>query len=141
MFARNADDLAYVRRLRNKVMRGMFFFSFSLSILLIILAKPLIFIIFGREYQSSILPFQILSFGFWIVATFRNVNGNILASLGKAKFAMWLNVFIVSVNLVLTWYLVLNYGIVGAASGVVIIYILAGGIATIALNQMLKSDG
>ncbi|MCC2625133.1 MAG: hypothetical protein K0R14_1006 [Burkholderiales bacterium] len=137
-FAKNATNLGYIRSLRRKVQYGMLAFALPTSLILMLLAKPLILFIFGTQYGQSVLPFQILTFGFWIVATFRTINGNILASLGKAKTAMWLNVVIVSINILLTYALVKVYGIVGAAVGVVAIYILAGALATIALNQVLS---
>ncbi|MCE3269345.1 MAG: hypothetical protein K0R49_1597 [Burkholderiales bacterium] len=137
-FAKNAANLAYVRDLRRKVQYGMLAFTLPLCIIMILIAKPLILFIFGAQYQQSILPFRILISGFWIVGTFRTINGNILASLGKAKMAMWLNIIIVSINIILTYILVKFYGIVGAAVGVIIIYILAGTLATIALNQVLR---
>lgn len=139
-FAKNAANPDYIRNLRSKVQYGMLAFALPVSIILTLIARPLILFIFGAQYGQSILPFQILVFGFWIVATFRTINGNILASLGKARTAMWLNVVIVSINIILTYVLVTFYGIVGAAIGVVAIYILAGFFATIALNRVLCKE-
>ena len=112
-------------------------FSFSISVVLIVLAKPIITIIFGMAYIDSVFPFQILCFGFWILATFRNINGNVLAALGYAKFAMWQNGFVVTVNIVLTYFLVIKFGIVGSAIGVVIIYTISGLIAGFAIRRLL----
>ncbi len=139
-FAKNANNHIYVKNLKHKIQKGMFVFSFTVSTILIILAKPIITIIFGMEYIDSVLPFQILCFGFWILATFRNINGNILAALGYAKFAMWQNVFVVIVNIVLTYLLVINFGIIGSAIGVVIIYTLSGLIAGFALRHYLSPN-
>lgn len=139
-FAKNSHDLAYVKKLKQRLQKWMFIFSFSVSVLLILLAKPIIYIIFGHGYEQSIIPFQILCFGFWILATFRNINGNVLASLGHAKFAMWLNVGIVSINVILTYFLVTHWGIIGAAIGVVAIYSLSGSMAAIALHQILRHN-
>ena len=138
-FAKNAHNHVYVKELKYKLQKGMFVFSFTVSTVLIILAKPIITIIFGVEYIDSVLPFQILCFGFWILATFRNINGNVLAALGYAKFAMWQNVFVVTINIILTYFLVISYGIIGSAIGVVIIYALSGLIAGFALRRLLSS--
>lgn len=137
-FAKNANDKIYIKNLKTKVQKHMLMFSMIVSIILIVLAKPIIYIIFGAQYSQSVLPFQILSFGFWIVASFRNLNGNILAALGHAKFSMWLSVFIVIINLILTYFLIFKFGIIGAAIGVVVIYILASLIASYALRQILS---
>ena len=137
-FARNAGNLDYVRRLRLKVMRGMLYFSGSISLVLILIAQPFIGFIFGAEYLSGVLPFQILAFGFWISATFRIVNGNILSCLGHARFNMLVNCGVMLVNCILTFILIWNWGIIGAAIGVVIIYILSALISSYALNSILR---
>jgi len=137
-FAKNTHDLVYVKQLHQKIQRGMLVFSILVSLVLIIIAKPLIIFIFGPEYIKSVPPFQILTFGFWIVATFRTINGNILASLGKARVAMKINLFIVFINISLTYILVTYYGIIGAAIGVVAIYILASIIASYVLHKVLN---
>lgn len=137
-FAKNAANRDYVRQLRRKVQYGMLAFALPVSIILILVARALILFIFGMQYEQSILPFQILVFGFWILATFRTINGNILASLGKAKTAMWLNIAVVAINIIVTYTLVKHFGIVGAALGVVAIYILAGALATITLKRILS---
>lgn len=136
-FAKNAADLAYVRRKYRLLQYTMLALTLPISITLIVLAKPIILFIFGAQYSQSILPFQILAFGFWIMATFRIINGNILASLGKAKLAMWLNIAIVLINILLTYILVLHFGMVGAAIGVVIIYIISGALTTLLIHQIL----
>jgi O-antigen/teichoic acid export membrane protein len=138
VFVKHADDRNYIRKLQYKLQRGMLMFSVPVSVVLIIIAKPLIIFIFGEQYQDSVLPFQILAGGFWIISTFRIINGNILASLGHAKFAMWVSIFVMSVNVVLTYILVGYFGMVGAAVSVIIVYILAGLIATASLRSMLS---
>ena len=137
-FAKNAHNYQYIKALKYKIQKGMFIFSFIISVVLIILAKPIITIIFGAAYLDSVIPFQILCFGFWILATFRNINGNVLAALGYAKFAMWQNLFVVIINIILTYVLVINFGIIGSAIGVVVIYAISGAIAGVAIRRVLS---
>ena len=136
-FAEHAGNHQYVKTLHRKIQLSMLWFSLFVSLVLIIIAKPLILLLFGEIYSDSILPFRILCFGFWIVASFRIINGSVLASLGHAKFAMWLNIFIVIVNVGLTYWLIVHYGIIGASVGVVIIYILVAIITSYILYQKL----
>lgn len=124
LFAKNSSNIAYVRQLKNKVMKLILSFTIPTSLVLIIIAKPLLGIIFGHQFTHSVLPFQILTFGFSIAAM-RILYGNVLASLGKAKFAMWFNLVIAIFNVVITYTLVNWYGIIGAACGIVIIYTIA----------------
>lgn len=139
-FAKNAHDLSYIKKLYRKLQNGIMLFSGVVSILLIMIAKPLITLIFGAEYLASVAPFQILMLGFFIVASFRILPGNILASLGKAKFALWLNMGIMLFNILLTYVLVLHYGLIGASIGVIVVYSLAAVISSYVLHITLNSN-
>ena len=121
-FAKNAHNPSQVRKLARFVAKRMFIFSAVVSLMLILLAKPLLLLIFGNSYADSVVPFQIISFGYWIIATFRTVNGNILAALGKAKLSFYLTFVILLVNIAVTYLLVTKYSIVGAASAIVLMY-------------------
>ena len=105
---------------------------------MIIAAKPLILIVFGSSYQDSVLPFQIISFGYWIIATFRTVNGNILAALGKAKLSFYLTFIILVVNIITTYYLVLKYSMNGAALAIVVMYAFSSIVGYITLKLVLR---
>ncbi|MFN8769546.1 MAG: oligosaccharide flippase family protein [Neisseriaceae bacterium] len=139
IFAKNTNNLIYLKQLKNKVMKLILCFTIPTSILLIIIAKPLIGIIFGWKFTESIIPFQILIFGFSIAAM-RILYGNILASLGKAKFAMWFNLMIAVINVVITYTLVKLYGIIGAAYGIVIIYTIAATCAGYIVRNELNNS-
>lgn len=138
-FAKNADNPAKIRSLARWVSLRMFLFSGTVSLLLIILAHPLINLIFGHGYNQSILPFQIISFGYWIIATFRTVNGNIIAALGKAKLSFYLTAVILLTNIAVTYFMVLKYSIVGAASAVVFMYGFSSLIGYLTLKILLKA--
>lgn len=140
-FAKNAENPAKVRQLARWVSVRMFMFSASVSFLLIVLAHPLINLIFGHEYQQSIIPFQIISFGYWIIATFRTVNGNIIAALGKAKLSFYLTSIILLTNIAVTYLMVLHYSIIGAASAVVFMYIFSSLIGYLTLKILLRAKG
>lgn len=94
--------------------------------------------IFGSSYQDSVLPFQIISFGYWIIATFRTVNGNILAALGKAKLSFYLTFIILLVNIITTYYLVLKYSMNGAALAIVVMYTFSSIVGYITLKLVLR---
>lgn len=138
-FAKNAHDSKKVRELARFVAKRMFLFSASVSLILILLAKPLIMLIFGASYAESILPFQIISFGYWIIATFRTVNGNIIAALGKAKLSFYLTFIILLVNIGVTYLLVKKYSIVGAASAIVLMYTFSSLVGYLTLKIILRN--
>ena len=136
-FVEHIGEREYIKTLGRKILYAMLGFSVCTSLILIIIAKPLIIFIFGEQYIGSVTPFRILCFGFWIVASFRIVNGSILASLGHAKFAMWFNILLVIFNIIITYWLIIFYGVVGAAIGVVIIYTLASIVTSYVLGKFI----
>lgn len=138
-FAKNAHDPAKIRQLSRYIFLRMFAFSGATSFFLILLAKPLILLIFGKSYQDSILPFQIISFGYWIIASFRTINGNILAAMGKARLSFYLTGFILVVNIIVTYLMVKYYSINGAAIAVVFMYAFSSFIGYIALKLVLRN--
>jgi O-antigen/teichoic acid export membrane protein len=137
-FAKNAHNPSQVRKLARFVAKRMFIFSAVVSLMLILLAKPLLLLIFGNSYADSVVPFQIISFGYWIIATFRTVNGNILAALGKAKLSFYLTFVILLVNIVVTYLLVTKYSIVGAASAIVLMYTFSSLVGYFTLKIILS---
>lgn len=137
-FVQNAHDPNKIRSLARYVSLRMFLFSGVVSLLLIVLAKPLILVIFGTSYHDSILPFQIIAFGYWIIATFRTINGNILAALGKAKLSFYLTSVILVMNILITYFMVKVFSINGAAMAIVIMYTFSSLIGYVALKLILR---
>ncbi len=138
-FVKNSSDVIYIRALYRNITKKMLICTGIISIFLVLLAKPIIIIVFGKIYKDSIIPFQILSFGFWILASSRSINGNILASLGKIKHSLFITTLVLIFNSVITFILVKYFGIIGAAIGVVIIYLLSSLISYLILNLVLRN--
>ena len=136
--ARNAHNPLKVRQLARWLSIRMFIFSGLISLGLVVCAKPLLAILFGPGYTASVLPFQILSFGYWIIATFRTINGNILAALGQARLNFYLTCIVLVVNVILTYLMVVNYSINGAAVAVVLIYMFSSLIGYLALQMVIR---
>ena len=136
-FAKNSNNKNYILILKRAIQKVMLIFSGIVSLLLIILAKYIIILLFGSKYTNSIVIFQILSFGFWIVSTFRIINSNILASIGRVKVSMWLNMIIMIINVILTISLVIKFGVIGCAISVVLIYIISSILSSYILIKYL----
>lgn len=137
-FAKNSHNPAKIKQLARWISQRMFIFSFLVSMFLIIAAKPLVLMIFGANYTDSVLPFQIISFGYWIIASFRVINGNILAALGKARLNFYMTTIILVVNIAVTYLMVKYYSINGAAFAILIIYILSSLTSYTALKLILR---
>ena len=135
--ARNAHNNEYMIKFKYKIIRLMLAVTLPISIILCAGAHQLVPFIFGIKFATSVIPFQILMLGFPIAAM-RILYGNILASMGKARFAMGFNFLIALINVIVTYTLVTYYATTGAAIGVVIIYSLAAILAAIAVQGYLK---
>lgn len=138
-FVKRRNDPAQILQLARYISLRMFFFSAGVSLMLILIAHPLIHWLFGSEYDGSVLPFQIISFGYWIIATFRTINGNILAALGRAKLSFYLTFIILLINLGLTYVMVKHFSVNGAAIAVVGMYIFSSLIGYLALKLVLRN--
>ncbi|MDD3265908.1 MAG: oligosaccharide flippase family protein [Burkholderiales bacterium] len=137
-FVKNAHNKEALQILAFRVSKQLFIFSSIVSLCLIISAKHLILILFGDHYHESILPFQIIAFGYWILATFRTVNGNILAALGKAKLSFYLTFVILIANVFVTYLMVHFFSIIGAAIAVLFMYAFSSLIGYTTLKLVLK---
>ncbi len=139
-FVQFSHNSLKIKQLARFISIRMFIFSASISLFLIIFAQPIILLIFGVDYHDSILPFQIISFGYWIIATFRTINGNIIAALGRAKLSFYITAVMLVINIITTYLMVLHYSINGAAIAIVIMYTLSSLIGYIALKFLLRGD-
>ncbi len=135
--AKNSHNIHYMNALKNKIIKLMLTITIPSSTILIIFAKPFINLLFGGNFNLSIIPFQILIFGFSFAAL-RIAYGNILAIFGRVKFAMWLNLIIAILNVIMSYILIKCFGIIGAAIGIVLIYIIASFCANLSLKACLR---
>lgn len=137
-FVKNGNQVSKIKKLAYTLCSRMLIFSGIISLTLVIFGKTIILTIFGSQYSNSILPFQIISSGFFIIASFRSINGSIIASLGKAKISTGITTIILCLNIVITYFMVIHYSIIGAAIAIVIMYSISSLIGYITLKIILK---
>lgn len=106
-----------------KGLRLVFFAIVPIVILSIVLIKPAVLIIFGKEFLPAVLPFCILSIAliFWSMSTIIN---QYYASLKFPIFIIWLWLFGLLLNIALNLIFVPKYGIIAAAVSSLITYFL-----------------
>jgi len=83
---------------------------------ILIFAKQFILLIFGSKYENSILPFQILFVNF-LIAIMANPICTIIYALNKTKITAFINIIQLLLGIVLFYFLIQNFGTVGAALG------------------------
>lgn len=137
-FAKNGDDLNWIKINYKKLVKYMFLGNLLITIFLIVFSKYIIIILFGQQYIDSIKPFMILSLGYFFASTFRIPAGNILAAIGQIKFNFYGTIICGSLNILLDILLIKNFGSIGAAYATLIIFIFSGLLGNIFLYYYLK---
>lgn len=108
--------------------------SLFASVLMALIAYPLITILFGMEYLPAVIVLQVMSFKAVSVAL-SNTAGALLVTEGLQKFAILRDGFGCIVCIVLNMLLLPKLGIVGAAITAIASNIAAGYIADILIPQ------
>lgn len=84
VFSAMQDDHALLKKGVSKNIKSITYLNFPLMVLLIIIARPLITLLYGAKWEQSIPYFQILCI-LGIVYTLNTLNTNVIKSLGKSK--------------------------------------------------------
>ncbi|OCL25569.1 polysaccharide biosynthesis protein [Orenia metallireducens] len=137
-FARNNKNNNWIKEKYLMLIKYLIPFNFLISLFLILFAPFIIKFIFGIEYLDSILTFRILSFGYFITASFRIPSGNILLMLKKVKFGLYMSIIVGLLNIILDIILVKLMGSTGAALATVTIFLFSSIISTSYLLYLLK---
>ena len=80
----------------------------------ILFPKQILLTLFGKEYAVGYVPLIILSIGYFL-GYLASTSGDVLLILKRTKLTLFNNVVMLVVNIVLNWYLIPIYGIIGAA--------------------------
>ncbi len=101
-----------------KCVKSVTFINFPLSILMIVVARPLILLLYGERWESSIFYFQILCVGA-MTYTINTMNNNVMKALGKSKVFFYVRLIerIIGISLIIIG---ANYGIEGLLYAVAI---------------------
>lgn len=127
-FARHMRDRKWVRVNFVKALAGMTCLSSAIAIPCILFAEPLIALVFGTQYSDSVVPFQILCLGFVFNSTLRSIAGNLMVTQRKLLINTVICIVSLFVLLILLWFLIPQFGLIGAAMAQTS-YMLFSGIA------------
>jgi len=137
-FARQKDNKEWVRKNSFLLTLYLGILNAVISLLLFAFAPLIIKIIFGRAYMDAVVPFRILSIGYFIAGTFRIPFGNIIASLGKMKFNFYNALISGTANVILDIVLIKYFGSIGAAIATVLVFLISSVISSIFLKKLLS---
>jgi O-antigen/teichoic acid export membrane protein len=116
------NDISQLKSVFLKTMNYLSFANFPVYFLLVILARPIVLIMFGEEWESAIPIVQILSLTF-LLRAIGNPSGSLLLSKGKANVAFYWNL-ILFIFYPLSIYIGSYWGIIGITWSLVILHFI-----------------
>jgi O-antigen/teichoic acid export membrane protein len=114
-FAEQNQNFDWIKQKYYSMLKALLLVNAFISLLLVIFAPYIISILWGQEYLDAVIPFRILSFSYFISASFRIPCGNILAMLRKVKVNLVVSIISGICNILLDMVLIPYMGSNGAA--------------------------
>lgn len=130
-FARHKNDRGWTISKYRMLMLGAGSGNLLISVAGILLAVPIVRIIFGAQYSDAVPPFRIMMLGYFFSSTFAGIPGNLLVTQRKLKVNLYRGILVAIANLGMNLVLIPAYGSVGAAVANLMSAILSGTISTI----------
>lgn len=125
IFSRTANEEDY-RQMTPRTMRLVrisLVLTILLSVTIIFIAPWIVPLVFGKDYEQSILILQVILPGIIMLVIFRVLSGQ-LAGMGKPELAIYTFVPALAVNIGLNFWLIPLYGGLGAAIATNVSYAL-----------------
>lgn len=138
VFSKLQDDKLKLKDGVRKCTTAVTYLNFPLNILLIVIATPLIHLLYGPNWETSIVYFQLLNIVglFYTIAT---MNNSIIKALGKSKLFLYIKIVQRSVGLIFI-FIGASYSIIGLLIGV-ISSVTFNYIVTASVNKKLLDYG
>ena len=124
VYSKVQDNLVTVKRYYLKVIKYNCIIIYPMMIGIILLAEPLVLIGLGEKWREAIVPMQIMAAA-GLVHLLTSSNTVLLRGIGKPKLELIFSVIkTLGVNIPLVTVGVIYYGIIGAATGLLIAKII-----------------
>ncbi len=138
VFSSLQDNLDNVRKAVKKNIICLTYLNFPVSVLMMVLASPLIRLFYGSKWDDAIPYFQILCLA-GLFTTINAMNINVIKGLGKGKlfFVVQVSKRIVGISFILIGAFIGMFGILWAAVGVAVFEFILNGF----LNKKLIGYG
>ena len=139
-FARNKDNITWIKRNYHKVLFLTTPFNLLVSLAGFVLAPIIVKTVFGTDYTNAVLCFRVLMISYFFSSSFRVISGNIIAMLRKVKVNLILDSITSVFNIIVDYVLVKNYGSIGAAVASLSVVCLAGILSSIYLEMYFRKE-
>lgn len=114
-FTNNHDMIIYLKKFQMLVL-GLAL----VGLLVIPLAFLLIPAIYGSEYSGAVVPFIILLIAMLVFLISIPIHNSIIYYFGQPQVFVWVSLGYLIITIALGYFLILNFGVVGAASTVLV---------------------
>lgn len=139
-FAAHKDDKEWCLKQYNKLVKYFSIINLVIAILMILLAKPIILLLYGNQYLDAVVCFRILSVNYFFTSTFRIISGNLLVTQRKLGFNLLVNVISGSVNILGNILLIPHFASIGAAITTLLVVIISSILSTTYYIYILKKS-
>lgn len=139
-FAAHKNDKKWCLRNYIKLIKYFGAINLIISVLMFVLAKPIILILYGAQYLDAVLCFRILSVNYFFLSTFRIISGNLLVTQRKLGFSLMVNIICGTVNIIGNLILIPKFASLGAATTTVIVVLVSSLLSTIYYISVLKRE-
>ena len=131
MVIQNRDNPEWLRKNLKKSYLALLGVN-ALIVLFLFIASPFIIRLFsGEKYVSSIPVLRILSLGYFFSGTFRGMSVNLLAAFRRVRFGLFISIVSCVLDIVLNYFLINIYGMIGAAYATFVVDFVAAMISFI----------
>lgn len=124
--SRHKNDKQWLKAELKKVYFANGLLNTAIGVCLLVIARPLISILFGSSYEGTVQIFRLLTVSYIISASLRTPSANILGMLKMTKSAFWVSAATVVLSAFLSYNFIKNFGIQGAAYGSCITFAVVG---------------
>lgn len=129
LFVQKLGDTAWIRRKTKEIYLFVGGVSLALGALVYIFAPLIVTVLWGENYLDAVPCMRILTVSFVILSTFRMTSTNLLLSLKRAGYTMFVSLITGLVNIGLDVLLTVRYGSIGAAWATLIVTVLAAALS------------
>ena len=141
-FVKNENNKEWIRKNFKKTYLAVAAFVGMACVAIMVLAKPVIVILYGKEYLSVITIMRILLVAAFLNCGLRYTTANILAAMGKVKYNMMISVIGMVLQVVINVQIIPAFGALGVAITSCVVYgIMAAGLLAIFIKQYFVRNG
>ena len=134
-FVRNEKNIPWVRRNFRLSYMGSAAAIGAVCVMIALLAKPVVWILYGSEYLNIVPVMRVLLLAAFINCGLRYTTANLLAAMGQVKYNMRVSAAGMALQVGVNLYMVPRYGAMGVAATSCIVYFM---MAAVLLGVFVK---